>query len=223
MAQNPSVVWHIARKCVVIERRSSTQVPHNANDKFKSEQLNRGELVEQNLSETIALLSRTPATLNALLRDLPDPWTQQNEGGKSWSAFGVTGHLIHGERTDWMPRAKRILEFGDSRAFDPFDRWAQERETQGKSLPQLLDEFAALRSKNLEELRALNLTPDDLAKRGRHPALGVVTLSQLLATWAVHDLTHLHQISRIMAHQYREAVGPWNAFLGVLKCEGHSS
>jgi len=223
VAQNPSVVWHIARKCVVIERRSSTQVPPNANDKFNSEQLNRGELVEQDLSETIALLSRTPATLNALLRDLPDAWTQQNEGGRSWSAFGVVGHLIHGERTDWMPRAKRILEFGDSRAFDPFDRWAQERESQGKSLPQLLDEFAALRSKNLEELRALNLTPNDLAKHGRHPALGVVTLSQLLATWAVHDLTHVHQIARIMAHQYREAVGPWNAFLGVLKCEGHSA
>lgn len=181
------------------------------------------KFMEQNLSETIALLSRTPATLNALLRDLPDMWTQQNEGGKSWSAFGVIGHLIHGERTDWMPRAKRILEFGDSRAFDPFDRWAQERDSQGRSLSELLDEFARLRTENLAELLAMNLKPQDLAMKGKHPALGVVTMSQLLATWAVHDLTHVHQISRIMAHQYREAVGPWSAFLGVLKCEGHSS
>lgn len=179
--------------------------------------------MEQNLPETIALLSRTPATLNALLRDLPDSWTQQSEGGKSWSAYGVLGHLIHGERTDWMPRAKRILEFGESRAFDPFDRWAQERESQGKSLPQLLDEFTALRAENLAELRAMNLKPQDLSKKGKHPALGIVTMSQLLATWAVHDLTHVHQVSRIMAHQYRQAVGPWSAFLGVLKCEGHSS
>ncbi|HEV2468755.1 MAG TPA: DinB family protein [Candidatus Sulfotelmatobacter sp.] len=179
--------------------------------------------MEQNLSETTALLSRTPATLNALLRDLPDVWTQQNEGGKSWSAFGVIGHLIHGERTDWMPRARRILEFGDSRAFEPFDRWAQERESHGKSLPQLLDQFSALRSQNLNELRAMNLQPQDLSKKGKHPALGPVTMSQLLATWAVHDLTHVHQISRIMAHQYRQAVGPWSEFLGVLKCEGHSS
>lgn len=179
--------------------------------------------MEQNLSETTALLSRTPATLNALLRDLPDVWTQQNEGGKSWSAFGVIGHLIHGERTDWMPRARRILEFGDSRAFEPFDRWAQERESHGKSLPQLLDQFSALRSQNLNELRAMNLQPQDLSKKGKHPALGPGTMSQLLATWAVHDLTHVHQISRIMAHQYRQAVGPWSEFLGVLKCEGHSS
>lgn len=181
------------------------------------------KFMEQNLSETIALLSRTPATLNALLRDLPDVWTQQNEGGKSWSAFGVIGHLIHGERTDWMARAKRIIEFGDSRAFDPFDRWAQERDSQGKSLSELLDEFARLRTENLAELRAMNLKPQDLAKKGKHPALGIVTMSRLMATWAVHDLTHVHQISRIMAHQYREAVGPWSAFLGVLKCEGHSS
>ena len=116
-----------------------------------------------------------------------------------------------------------ILQFGDARKFEPFDRWAQARESQGKSLGQLLDEFSGWRSENLAELRALDLKPGDLARRGRHPALGVVTLSELLATWAVHDLTHLHQISRIMAHQYREAVGPWRAYLGVLKCVGHSS
>ncbi|HEX6823767.1 MAG TPA: DinB family protein [Candidatus Sulfotelmatobacter sp.] len=177
----------------------------------------------QNLQHTISLLACTPATLDALLRDLPEEWTMRNEGGNTFNAFDVLGHLIHGERTDWMPRAKRILEFGESRAFDRFDRRAQERDSQGKSLPQLLDEFARLRVKNLAELRALNLTEQDLNRRGLHPELGTVTLSQLLATWAVHDLTHLHQISRIMAHQYREAVGPWTAYLGVMQCAGHSA
>jgi hypothetical protein len=179
--------------------------------------------MEHNLQHTISLLSRTPAALNALLRDLPEAWTLQNEGENTWSAFDVVGHLIHAEGTDWMPRARMILQFGDTQKFEPFDRLAQVRESQGKSLGQLLDEFAKLRSENLAELRALHLKPDDFARRGRHPALGVVTLSELLATWAAHDLTHLHQISRIMAHQYREAVGPWRAYLGVLKCAGHSS
>jgi DinB family protein len=179
--------------------------------------------MEQNLQQTIALLSHTPAALDVYLRDLPEEWAQKSEGGKTWSAYDVIGHLIHGELTDWMPRAKRILEFGESRAFDRFDRLAQERDSKGKPLGHLLDEFARLRAANLEELRAMNLTQQDLAKRGLHPELGVVTLSQLLATWAVHDLTHLHQISRIMAHQYRQAVGPWNVYLGVLQCEGHSS
>lgn len=179
--------------------------------------------MEHDLEQTISLLAHTPAALNALLRDLPEAWTRRNEGEKTWSAYDVIGHLIHGELTDWMPRVRMIVESGDSRTFEPFDRWAQERESRGKTLAQLLDEFARLRSKNLGELRALKLQPEDYAKRGRHPALGVVTLSELLATWAVHDLTHLHQISRIMAHQYREAVGPWGAYLGVLKCAGHSS
>lgn len=179
--------------------------------------------MSHNLPDTIALLARTPTVLNTLLRDLPETWTRQNEGEQTWSVFDVVGHLIHGERTDWMPRAKMILQFGESRAFEPFDRWAQERESHGKSLAQLLDEFARLRSENLIELRALNLQPEDLARRGSHPALGVVTLSQLLATWAAHDLTHLHQISRVMAHQYRETVGAWSAYLGVLHCAGHGS
>jgi len=175
------------------------------------------------LQETIVLLSRTPSSLNALLRDLPQSWTVGSEGPKTWRPFDIIGHLIHGERTDWMPRARMILEQGESRAFDPFDRLAQERESQGKSLPQLLDEFAQLRSENLDALRTMNLQTQDLDRRGRHPALGVVTLSQLLATWAVHDLTHLHQLARVMAHQYREEVGPWSAYLGVLHCQGHSS
>ena len=179
--------------------------------------------MKHNLEHTTALLSRTPAALNALLRDLPDAWTLKNEGEKTWSPFDVLGHLIHGERTDWMPRVKMIMEFGEGRGFEPFDRWAQERESQGKSLSQLLDEFANLRADNLQELRALNLQPADFERRGRHPALGVVTMSELLSAWAGHDLTHLHQISRTMAYQYRDAVGPWSKFLGVMHCAGHSA
>ena len=179
--------------------------------------------MEHNLEQTIALLTRTPATLNALLRDLPETWTLRNEGENTWSAFDILGHLIHGEHTDWMPRAKRILQFGENQPFERYDRWAQEQESQGKSLPQLLDEFARVRSENLRDLRTLNLRPEDLALRGTHPRLGVVTLSQLLSTWAAHDLTHLHQLSRVMAYQYREAVGPWSAYLGVMQCGGHSA
>jgi hypothetical protein len=180
-------------------------------------------MMEHNLSSTVSLLTRTPAALNALLRDLPETWTFSNEGENTWSAFDIVGHLIHAERADWVPRVKIILKFGETQAFASFDRGGHVREIQGKSLGQLLDEFVRLRSENLDELRALNLQPEDLERRGRHPALGVVTLSQLLATWAAHDLTHLHQISRVMGHQYRETVGPWSRYLGVLQCAGHSS
>jgi hypothetical protein len=180
-------------------------------------------MMGHDLQQTISLLTRTPTALNALLRDLPETWTLRNEGENTWSAFDVVGHLIHGERADWMPRARMVLQFGESQTFEPFDRWGQVRESRGKSLEQLLDEFARLRSDNLSELRALNLRQEDLELRGRHPGLGVVTLSELLATWAIHDLTHLHQISRIMAHQYLDAVGPWSRYLGVLQCAGHSS
>ncbi|HWY20643.1 MAG TPA: DinB family protein [Candidatus Acidoferrum sp.] len=190
-------------------------------------------ITEFSLAESIAVLTRTPATLDALLRGLSDMWVRgnerrsnerrSNEANDTWSAFDIVGHLIVGERTDWMPRAQIILEHGEARPFDPFDRFAQAKESQGKSLEQLLDEFARLRKQNLAALAALNLHPEDLARRGTHPELGVVTLSQLLATWAVHDLTHLHQISRVMAHQYRDAVGPWSAYLGVLHCNGHSA
>lgn len=179
--------------------------------------------MESSLQQTVLLLTRTPAALNALLRDLPETWISRNEGEGTWSPFDVVAHLIHGERADWVPRVKLILQFGESQAFVPFDREGHAREIQGKSMQQLLDEFARVRSENLAELRGLNLRPEDLERRGRHPALGVVTLSQLLATWATHDLTHLHQISRVMAHQYRYAVGPWSAYLGVLQCAGHSS
>jgi hypothetical protein len=180
-------------------------------------------LMEFNPAEAIAVLTRTPATLNALLRGLPDPWVRCNEGEDTWSAFDIVGHLIVGERTDWMQRLRIILENGETRPFDPFDRFAQVRESQGKSLEQLLDEFARLRKENLAALQALKLQPEDLTRRGKHPALGVVTLAELLATWTVHDLTHLHQLTRVMAHQYHAAVGPWKAYLGVLQCSGHSA
>lgn len=175
------------------------------------------------LPETIALLSHTPATLNALLRGLPDVWVHNNEGTNTWSAFDVVGHLIFADRTDWIPRARIVLEHGESRPFDPFDRLGQVKESQGTSLDQLLDEFGRVRNESLDALRALNLQRADLDRRGRHPALGVVTLSELLATWAAHDLTHLHQLARVMAHQYREDVGPFGAYLGVLQCAGHSA
>jgi hypothetical protein len=175
------------------------------------------------LRESIALLTRTPATLNALLRGLPDVWTHSNEGKDTWSAFDIVGHLNVAERADWMPRVRTILEHGETRPFEPFDRLAQKKESEGKSLEQLLDDFGRLRSESLSALQALNLQSADLARSGKHPALGSVTLSELLATWAVHDLTHLHQLSRVMAFQYRDEVGPWSAFLGVLKCSGHSA
>jgi DinB superfamily len=179
--------------------------------------------MEHNLPHTISLLTRFPAALDALLRDLPETWTFRNEGENTWSVFDVVGHLIHAERTDWMPRVRTVLQFGETQTFETFDRQAHLRESQTKSLGQLLDEFARLRSENLGELGALNLQPEDLDLRGRHPVFGEVRMSELLATWASHDLTHLHQISRVMAHQYREAVGPWSKYLGVLQCAGHSS
>jgi hypothetical protein len=179
--------------------------------------------MKQNLEHTISLLSRTPATLDALLRDLPEEWTLRNEGENTWSAFDVVGHLIHADRTNWMVRAKHILQSGEAQPFEVFHRRGHVEASRGMPLGILLDEFASVRSNNLDELRGLNPGPEDLERRGQHPALRTATLSQLLAAWAAHDLTHLHQISRIMAHQYREAVGPWNKYLGVLQCAGHSS
>ncbi|HET7437429.1 MAG TPA: DinB family protein [Thermoanaerobaculia bacterium] len=174
------------------------------------------------LDDSIALLTRTPAALDALLRDLPDTWTDRNEGGDSWTVRETIGHLIFGELTDWIPRARMIVDHGDTRPFEPFDRLGHLPLIEGRSLPELLDEFARRRTESLEALRAMNLQPDDLAGRGRHPSLGSVTLDQLLATWPAHDLTHLHQITRVMAHQVRDAVGPWSAFMGVMQCNGHS-
>jgi hypothetical protein len=179
--------------------------------------------MEFQLEEAIAVLERTPRVLDAWLRGLPEVWTKQNEGGETWTPYDVVAHLIVGERTDWLPRTKRILEHGDSVSFDKFDRFAHFKEgfrsSEGKSLENLLDEFTTARAESLRELRGLKL---ELDKKGRHPELGVVTLRNLLATWVAHDLTHMSQIIRVMAHQYREEVGPWVQYLGVLK-SGHVS
>ncbi|MGA8742664.1 MAG: DinB family protein [Terracidiphilus sp.] len=179
--------------------------------------------MKHDLQDTVALLSRTPAAFDALLRGLPELWTHRDEGVGTFTVVDVVGHLIHADKADWIPRARMILEHGEAKPFEPFDRWGHVEICRGKTLAQLLDEFARVRTGRLDELRALNLKPEQLELRGRHPSLGPVTLSNLLATWAAHDLTHLHQVSRIMAHQYREAVGPFADFLGVLKCEGHSA
>jgi hypothetical protein len=171
------------------------------------------------MDEAVAILTRTPATVDAMLRGLPDGWTAANEGGDTWSPFDVVGHLIHGERTDWMPRARIILEHGEARAFDTFDRLAQFSASPQRTVPDLLDEFAALRRENLRELARLQLTGADLDRRGRHPQLGVVTLRQLLATWVAHDLDHVVQIARVLARQYSDEVGPWRAYLRIISGE----
>ena len=169
------------------------------------------------MNSALEILGRTPKTLNALLRDLPGDWARVTEGPDTWSAYDVVGHLIHADETDWLPRARVILDHGASRPFPPFDRFAQFEASRGKSLNQLLDEFAARRARSLAELADLKITPDLLNKEGRHPDLGAVTLGQLLSTWVVHDLDHLVQISRVMAKAYTDAVGPWKAYLRVLK------
>lgn len=181
------------------------------------------------LPDTIALLERMPGALDALLRDLPDRWTRHNEGEGTFTVADVVVHLIHADNSVWMPRARKILAQApppasdDLPVFDPFDRWGHVEECRLKSLADLLDEFRRVRSAYLVDLRALDLSADQLALRGRHPSLGEVVLSELLATWAAHDLTHLHQISRIMAYQQRSEVGPFVGFLGVLKCNGHGN
>jgi len=162
------------------------------------------------------VLERTPATLRALLGGLPSAWTDATEGPDTWSAFDVVGHLIHGERTDWIPRARMILEQGRRRPFDQFDRFAQFRDSAGKSLVELLDEFARLLAESLATLRSWQLTDAQLSLEGEHPTFGAVTLRQLLATWTAHDVSHLAQISRVMAKQYRDAVGPWRAYLPIM-------
>ena len=168
------------------------------------------------LSHGIAVLERTPATLHALLSGLSPDWTNATEGGDSWSPYVVVGHLIHGERTDWIPRAQIILAQGASRRFTPYDRFAQFRESEGKSLEDLLDEFAVLRAANLATLQDWRLDDGQLSLQGEHPAFGSVSLRQLLATWVAHDLGHIVQISRVMARQYRDAIGPWREYLSVM-------
>ena len=168
------------------------------------------------LSEGIAVLERTPQIVRSILDGLPSSWINADEGPDTWSPYVVIGHLIQGERTDWIERARIILAQGADRRFTPFDRFAQFRESEGKTLRDLLDEFASLRAANLDTLRDWRLTEAQLELTGEHPAFGSVTLRQLLATWVAHDLGHLVQISRVMARQYRDAIGPWRAYLSVM-------
>jgi len=168
------------------------------------------------LAEGLAVLARTPGTLHALLSGLPAAWTEATEGPETWSPFDVVGHLIHGEHTDWIARARLILDQGPQRRFTPFDRFAQFEESRGKSLAELLGTFARLRAENMTLLRGWHVTEAQLNLEGEHPAFGPVTLRELLSTWVAHDLGHIAQISRVMAKQYREAVGPWRAYLPVM-------
>jgi hypothetical protein len=169
-----------------------------------------------NIGKSIEILERTPVVLNTLLIGLNDEWVMNNEGPETFSPFDVIGHLIHGEKTDWVVRAKIILDSGTSKPFTPWDRFAQYEESRGKTLQQLLDEFGKARKNNLEWLRSFNFSEEDLDKKGMHPTLGVVSLRNLLSTWAVHDLTHIAQITRVMAKQYKEEIGPWAEFFRIL-------
>jgi DinB superfamily len=172
--------------------------------------------MEFNLAQGIAVLERTPGVLRGMLEGLDSPWTDATEGPNTWSPYDVVGHLIHGERTDWIPRARIILAQGTNKRFTPYDRFAQFRESQGKTLGDLLSEFEQLRGENMTTLRDLRLTEEELALEGEHPAFGVVTLRQLLAAWVVHDLGHVAQVSRVMAKQYRDAIGPWHEYLPIV-------
>ena len=169
------------------------------------------------LADGIAVLERTPGVLRAMLSGLPPQWIDATDGPETWSPYVIVGHLIHGERVDWVARARIVLAQGENRTFDPYDRFAQFRESEGKTLADLLDEFEALRVENLQTLRAWDLNDVQMALVGEHPAFGAVTLRQLLATWTAHDLGHLAQIARVMAQQYREAVGPWRQYLSVME------
>ena len=168
------------------------------------------------LTDAFEILSRTPIVLDALLRNLPDPGIMSNEGGDSWSPYVVLGHFLHGEEADWIPRARIILEQGESRPFDPFDRFAQFENYKGWTVARLLDTFADKRADNLKTLQQMNITPEMVELRGTHPALGTVTLGQLIATWVAHDLNHLGQIVQTMSRQYKVEVGPWHEFLDIL-------
>lgn len=172
--------------------------------------------MEFDLSAATAVLARSPATLSSMLSDLGPEWIEADEGPDTWSPFEVLGHLIHGERADWIPRAEIIRAQGPDRRFAPYDRFAQRHESAGKSLSELLQEFTVLRAENLRTLAGWNLSEHDLALTGEHPAFGAVTLRQLLATWVAHDLGHIAQIARVMAKQYRDAVGPWREYLPIL-------
>ncbi|MBI3653103.1 MAG: DinB family protein [Acidobacteria bacterium] len=171
---------------------------------------------EFNLNDALAMLERTPASLSAWLDGLPETWVRATEGGGSWSPYDVIGHLIHGEHTDWLPRARHIMK-GETRPFESFDRMAQFSASEGKSLRELLANFAQARRESIAALVEMKLTAADLSRKGQHPELGEVSLGQLLATWVVHDLDHVAQIARTMAKVYTQATGPWSAYLSVLR------
>jgi hypothetical protein len=175
--------------------------------------------MQVDLDDVVVHLQRTPMVLKHLLGTLPDAWVLANYGAGTFSPFDVLGHLIHGERTDWLPRVRHILEHGDAEPFTPFDRDAHVHESAGKSMAALLDEFASLRAANIVALETLELTPKDFDRKGLHPALGPVTLGELLATWVTHDLHHIAQCRKAMSHQYREAVGAWRAYLGIIPAD----
>jgi hypothetical protein len=173
--------------------------------------------VDFDLEHATTVLSRTPAVCDALLRDLPPAWTSGTEGPNTWSPFDVVGHLVHAERTNWMPRVEHILAHGEAVPFPPFDRFAQLTTSQGRSLPELLDAFRQARLASLDRLATLRLTNADFDRIGSHPEFGRVTLGQLLATWVAHDLDHLAQVVRVMGHQYLDAVGPWRQYLRIMR------
>lgn len=168
-----------------------------------------------NIEQAIQILERTPFVIEALLKGLDDDWVMVNEGGETWSAFDIVGHYVHGEKTDWMARTQIILGDGDKQ-FKPFNRTAMFEESKGKTMEQLLGEFHVLRKENLAVLNGISFTDEMFDRTGIHPKFGDVTLRQLLSTWVVHDLTHLHQLSRVLAKQYQQEVGPWYEYLGVL-------
>ena len=175
------------------------------------------------LDETLEVLERTPTALDGLLRGLSDAWATVDEGPETWSPFDIVGHLVHGEETDWVPRARIIVEHGETRPFEPFDRFAQLERFRGWTLEHLLERLAELRRANLETVRGWRLTEKQLSLRGRHPELGPVTLRQLLATWSVHDLNHIGQIVRVMARRFTDEVGAWRQYLSILSpCSGSS-
>lgn len=169
------------------------------------------------IEKSIEILARTPGVLNTMLLNIYDDWTSSNEGEKTWSVYDIIGHLIHGEKTDWIPRMEIILSDKTQKTFEPFDRFAQNVDSNGKSITQLLEEFTSLRKKNVAYLLSKNINISHLNQKGIHPSLGEVTLSQLIASWVVHDLNHIAQISRVMAKQYKEDVGPWKAYLRILQ------
>ena len=169
------------------------------------------------LSEATQILRRAPATITTMIEGVPEGWLKATEGAGTWSCYDIVGHLIHGELTDWIPRVRIILEHGEARAFEPFDRCAQFREDQTRPISALLDQFTFLRAENLTVLEGLRLTSEDLSRTGTHPELGTVSLGQLISSWVVHDLSHISQIARVTAKQYVHEVGPWRAYMAMLK------